>query len=141
MDFENLLGNEPDIHDVLADLENKKIISDWVYRGEHPTCEEEFNERFVKIIPNEKGWGVEVKDPSKFGITYKEVMFHYDGIMKEFNATKQARERKYPKIEEQLDMIWHTINSNFILRLLFGNNKWFSTIKSIKGEYDKPLYK
>lgn len=133
MNFDNLIGDKPDIHDVLADLNNKKIISDFQYSGDDPTCEEEFNERFVKIIPNEKGWGVQVNDPSKFGITYQEVMSHYDDIMKEFNAIKQARERKYPKIEQQLDMIWHTINSNLILRILFGKTKWFTTIKSIKS--------
>ena len=133
MNFDNLIGDKPDIHDVLSDLEDKKIISDWKYKGNHPTCEEEFNERFVKIIPNEKGWGVEVNDPSKFGITYQEVMSHYDDIMKEFIGTKQVRERKYPKVEEQLDMIWHTINSNLILRILFGKTKWFTTIKSIKS--------
>ena len=133
MNFDNLIGDKPDIHDVLADLNNKKIISDWSYSGDHPTCEEEFNERFTKIIPNEKGWGVKVNDPSKFGITYQEVMSHYDDIMKEFNAIKQARERKYPKIEQQLDMIWHTINSNLILKIVFGKTKWFTTIKSIKS--------
>lgn len=133
MNFDNLIGDKPDIHDVLAELEDKKIISDWSYSGDHPTCEEEFNERFTKIIPNEKGWGVKVNDPSKFGITYQEVMSHYDDIIKEFNAIKQARERKYPKIEQQLDMIWHTINSNLILRIVFGKTKWFTTIKSIKS--------
>ena len=133
MNFDNLIGDKPDIHDVLAELEDKKIISDFQYSGDDPTCEEEFNERFVKIIPNEKGWGVQVNDPSKFGITYQEVMSHYNDIMKEFNAIKQARERKYPKIEQQLDMIWHTINSNLILRILFGKTKWFTTIKSIKS--------
>jgi len=133
MNFDNLIGDKPDIHDVLAELEDKKIISDWSYSGDDPTCEEEFNERFSKIIPNEKGWGVQVNDPSKFGITYQEVMSHYDDIMKEFNAIKQARERKYPKIEQQLDMIWHTINSNLILRIVFGKTKWFTTIKSIKS--------
>ena len=134
MNFDELRGGEkPDIHDVLSDLQNKKIISDWSYNGDHPTCEEEFNERFVKIIPNEMGWGVKVNDPSKFGITYQEVMSHYDDIMKEFNAIKHKRERKYPKVEEQLDMIWHTINSNLILKILFGKTKWFTTIKSIKS--------
>jgi hypothetical protein len=134
MNFDNLIGDKPDIHDVLSELEDKKIISDWSYYGDHPTCEEEFNERFTKIIPNEKGWGVKVNDPSKFGITYQEVMSHYDDIMKEFNAIKQARKRKYPKVEEQLDMIWHTINSNLILKILFGKTKWFTTIKSIKSK-------
>ena len=53
MDFDNLRGGDkPDIHDVLADLEDKKIISDWAYQGDHPTCEKEFNERFSKIVPN-----------------------------------------------------------------------------------------
>ena len=61
-------------------------------------------------------------------------MSHYDDIMKEFNAIKQARKRKYPKVEEQLDMIWHTINSNLILKILFGKTKWFTTIKSIKSK-------
>ena len=99
MNFDNLIGDKPDIHDVLADLNNKKIISDFQYSGDDPTCEEEFNERFVKIIPNEKGWGVQVNDPSKFGITYQEVMSHYNDIMKEFNATKQVIESKYKKFE------------------------------------------
>ena len=58
MNFNDLRGCEkPDIHDVLSDLEDKKIISDWAYHGDHPTCEKEFNDRFSKIIPNEEGWG------------------------------------------------------------------------------------
>ena len=132
MNFENLVGNEPDIHDVLADLENKKIISDWAYRGDHPTCEEEFNERFSKIIPNEKGWGERVTDPSKFGITYQEVMSHYDMIMKEFNAIKHVRERKYPKVEEQLDQLWHDIDDG-ILGEGAKNSKWYQNISKIKN--------
>ena len=132
MNFENLVGNEPDIHDVLADLENKKIISDWAYRGDHPTCEEEFNERFVKIVPNEEGWGERVTDPSKFGITYQEVMSHYDMIMKEFNAIKHVRERKYPKVEEQLDQLWHDIDDG-ILGEGAKNSKWYQNISKIKN--------
>ena len=136
MNFENLIGNEPDIHDVLADLRNKKIISDFQYNGDHPTCEEEFNERFVKIIPNEKGWGVQVNDPSKFGITYQEVMSHYDLIMKEFNATKYQRERKYPKVEEQLDQLWHDIDDG-VLGEEAKNSKWYQNISKIKNSPHK----
>ena len=72
MNFDDLRGGEkPDIHDVLSDLEDKKIISDWAYHGDHPTCEKEFNDRFSKIIPNEEGWGEHVKDPSKFEVLVK----------------------------------------------------------------------
>ena len=137
MNFDYLKGGEqPDIHDVLTDLEDKKIITDFEYSGNHPTCEEEFNERFVKIIPNEKGWGVQVTDPSKFGITYQEVMSHYNDIMKEFNATKQVRERKYPKVEEQLDQLWHDIDDG-ILGEGAKNSKWYQNISKIKNSSNK----
>ena len=137
MNFDDLRGGDkPDIHDVLADLEDKKIISDWNYNGDDPTCEEEFNERFVKIVPNEEGWGERVTDPSKFGITYQEVMSHYDMIMKEFNAIKHVRERKYPKVEEQLDQLWHDIDDG-ILGEEAKNSKWFQNISKIKNSSHK----
>ena len=137
MNFDNLRGGEePDIHDILADLEDKKIISDWAYHGDHPTCEKEFNDRFSKIIPNEEGLGEHVRDPSKFGITYQEVMSHYDDIMKEFNAIKHKRERKYPKVEEQLDQLWHDINDG-ILGEGAKNSKWYQNISKIKNFSNK----
>ena len=45
---EFLGGDKPDIYDVLRDLDQKKIIKGWRYNGDHPTCEEEFNERFTR---------------------------------------------------------------------------------------------
>ena len=47
------------------------------------------------------------------------------------------RDGKYPSPQEQFDMIWHDINSNFLLRLLFGRSKWFSSIKKVKEKYPK----
>ena len=47
------------------------------------------------------------------------------------------REGKYPSPQEEFDMLWHDINSNFLLRLLFGRGKWFSTIKEVKEKYKK----
>ena len=127
MNFDNLRGGEkPDIHDVLSDLEDKKIISDWAYYGDHPTCEQEFNQRFSKIIPNEKGLGEHVKDPSKFGITYQEVMSYYDDMIKEFNTFK-----KIPKVEEQLDQLWHDIDDG-ILGEGAKNSKWYQTMLKVK---------
>ena len=130
MNFDNLRGGEkPDIHDVLSDLEDKKIISDWAYHGDHPTCEKEFNDRFSKIIPNEEGLGEHVRDPSKFGITYQEVMSYYDDMMKEFNAFK-----KIPKVEEQLDQLWHDIDDG-ILGEGAKNSKWYQNISKIKNHH------
>ena len=49
MNFDDLRGGEkPDIHDVLSDLEDKKIISDWAYHGDHPTCEKNLMIDFQK---------------------------------------------------------------------------------------------
>ena len=133
---EFLGGDEPDIYDVLRDLDQKKIIKDWKYSGEHPTCEEEFNERFTKIIAGERGLGVEVKDPSKFGITYQEVMSHYNKIINEFNLIKHVRQRKYPKIENQLDQLWHDIDDG-ILGEGAKNSKWYQNISKIKNSSHK----
>ena len=133
---EFLGGDKPDIYDILRDLDQKKIIKGWRYNGDHPTCEEEFNERFTKIIPDERGWGVEVNDPSKFGITYQEVMSYYDDVMKEFNKTKHIRERKYPKVEEQLDQLWHDIDDG-ILGERAKNSKWYQNISKIKNSSHK----
>ncbi len=47
------------------------------------------------------------------------------------------RDGKYPPPQEQFDMLWHDINSNFLLRLLFGRSKWFSLIKKVKEKYPK----
>lgn len=133
---EFLGGDEPDIYDVLRDLDQKKIIKDWKYSGDHPTCEEEFNERFTKIIPGERGLGVEVKDPSKFGITYQEVMSHYNKIINDFNAIKVVRQRKYPKIENQLDNLYHDIKNNNL-----SNGEWIKSIDKVKADYPKPIEK
>jgi len=49
------------------------------------------------------------------------------------------REGKYPPSQEEFDMLWHDINSNFLLRLLFGRGKWFSSIKEVKEKYPKHI--
>ena len=57
-------------------------------------------------------------------------------IMKEFNATKYIRKRKYPKVEEQLDQLWHDIDDG-ILGERAKNSKWFQNISKIKNSSHK----
>ena len=45
------------------------------------------------------------------------------------------RAATYPKIEQQLDMIWHSMNNDEIPGK--GSN-WFNTIKDVKLKYPKP---
>ena len=42
--------------------------------------------------------------------------------------------RQYPTINEQLDMLWHEINSTGTLS---NNGTWFNTIKEIKDHHPK----
>ena len=49
-------------------------ITEWVYRGEEATSEEEFNERFRKVIGADKnGTAIESADPKDWGVTYAQV--------------------------------------------------------------------
>lgn len=57
----------------------------------------------------------------------------------EFNATKNApygenRRRSYPELVEQLDMLWHAIDSG----TLDKNSDFYIKLKAIKDKYPKP---
>ena len=48
-------------------------ITEWVYRGEEATTEEEFNKRFSKVTGSKDGIAIESSDPKDFGVTWKQV--------------------------------------------------------------------
>ena len=49
-------------------------ITEWVYRGNEPTSEAEFNESFRKVIgADENGSAIESADPKDWGVTYAQV--------------------------------------------------------------------
>jgi len=49
-------------------------ITEWVYRGNEPTSEAEFNESFRKIVGSDKnGSAIESADPKDWGVTYAQV--------------------------------------------------------------------
>ena len=49
-------------------------IKEWVIRGDEPTSEKEFNERFRKITgADANGLAIESADPKDFGTTWKAV--------------------------------------------------------------------
>jgi hypothetical protein len=53
------------------------------------------------------------------------------------NTNKIVREKQYPKIVDQLDLLWHDIN-NGILGEGAKESTWFNTIKEIKDNTPKP---
>jgi hypothetical protein len=56
----------------------------------------------------------------------------------EQNAVKMEyarnRSKEYPYQKEQLDMLWHAVNSGIDLK----DSEWFKTIKAVKDKYPKP---
>ena len=49
-------------------------ITEWVYRGNEPTSEAEFNESFRKVVgSDENGSAIESADPKDWGVTYAQV--------------------------------------------------------------------
>ena len=49
-------------------------ITEWVYRGEDATTEEEFYKRFRKVTgADSNGLAIESSDPKDFGVTWKQV--------------------------------------------------------------------
>ena len=52
-----------------------------------------------------------------------EVQAEYDA-----NQTRLTREREYPKIKDQLDMIWHAMDTGKLPQ----NNEFYTAIKEIK---------
>jgi hypothetical protein len=53
------------------------------------------------------------------------------------NTNKIVREKQYPKIVDQLDLLWHDIN-NGVLGEGAKESNWFITINQIKDNYPKP---
>ena len=45
------------------------------------------------------------------------------------------RKKAYPKLEDQLDMLWHELQTSGSLS---ANGQWFTTIKNVKEQFPKP---
>jgi hypothetical protein len=52
----------------------------------------------------------------------------------DYQRKQYQRDRKYPPIGEQLDMIWHGMNNDISKRI----EPFYSVIKSVKDSYPKP---
>ena len=44
------------------------------------------------------------------------------------------RDMAYPRLGEQLDMLWHEINNNGTIT---DSGEWFNSIKSVKEQFPK----
>lgn len=45
-----------------------------------------------------------------------------------------ARKKEYPSVEEQIDMLWHSMNDGLIPK----SEPFYSRIKEVKDKFPKP---
>ena len=55
-------------------------------------------------------------------------------LQAEYDAKQYQRDRRYPEIGEQLDMLWHAIDSD----ALDKSCDFFKTLKKVKDDNPKP---
>jgi hypothetical protein len=56
-------------------------------------------------------------------------------LQAEYDANQYQRDRVYPSIGDQLDMLWHTIDQNPELKQKYFN--FYEAIKQVKVKYPK----
>lgn len=68
--------------------------------------------------------------------TEEEIDAKYKSMLDEWEAKQYQRDRAeiYPKIKEQLDMLWHAIDSG----TLDKTSDFYTTLKKVKDDNPKP---
>jgi hypothetical protein len=57
-----------------------------------------------------------------------------NNVKSSYESIKQLRSTEYPSVEDQLDMLWHSMNAGFIN----NQNPFYEAIKAVKSKYPKP---
>ena len=68
--------------------------------------------------------------------TEEEIQTKLKELQTEYDAKQYQRDRNYPDIGEQLDMLWHAIDNGEILGDKSCN--FFKTLKKVKDDNPKP---
>lgn len=68
--------------------------------------------------------------------TEAELLAEVARLQAEYDAKQYQRDRAkaYPSLQEQLDMLWHSVNNGTDLK----DSDWFNQLKSVKDTYEKP---
>lgn len=75
-------------------------------------------------------------DGNTNNITRDQIQAKYNELLEEHNKLQYQRDRKplYPEIEEQLDALWHAIDSG----ALDKTSKFYIDLKAVKDKHPKP---
>ena len=120
--------NVPDALDSLG-------IKEWSLSG-MPTNEQEFLEYFSKVVSvDQNNHAVFSNDPKTFGVTWDQILAEIQRLQTDYNNNTYQRQRavEYPKIADQLDLLYHDIKAGNLER-----GKWISAIDLVKQQFPKP---
>ena len=65
--------------------------------------------------------------------TEEEVLAEIERLQAEYDANEYQRLRQYPTIGDQLDMLWHAIDTNSLNK----TSDFYTAIKAVKDAYPK----
>lgn len=110
-------------------------IKEWSL-SDIPTNGEEFLLYFSKVVDvDQNNHAVFSTDPQTFGVTWNQIQTEIQRLQTEYNNTSYQRTRatQYPKIADQLDMLWHAIDSGSLDK----DSDFYIALKAVKDANPK----
>jgi hypothetical protein len=110
-------------------------VTNYTIVGEPTTQEELFNQIKIVIGKDETDTVIYEKNVDNYPFTFDEFHEKLQEIKQDHlnKAYQRVREKEYPPIEEQLDMLWHAIDSG----QLDQNSEFYKALKSVKDANPK----
>jgi len=113
-------------------------ITDIIVHGDVNT-EKEFLDQCKKVVGHtSSNEAICSSDPDDFGVTWAEVKTKMDEFRAEYDSQAYARKRaqEYPSLAEQLDLLWHAIDTDTLDNKDY-RNKFYTRLKKVKEDNPK----
>ena len=80
-----------------------------------------------------RGDNVQWINPSVAPVTETQIATEMARLQAEYETNEYQRLRQYPSIGDQLDMLWHAIDTNSLNK----TSDFYTTLKAVKDSYPK----
>ena len=129
--------NKPTVVTALHALGKEK----WKIEGDYPTNEAEFLDRFwISTGVDEIDTNILSNNPDDFGITWAQVSEKLTELLAVWHTKDyyRARADAYPDIGDQLDMLWHAIDTGDWTAAKVKTTEFYTALKAVKDANPKP---
>lgn len=110
-------------------------IKEWAL-SDIPTSEQEFLQYFSKVVDvDQNNHAILSTDPQTFGVTWNQIQTEIQRLQSAYDTTEYQRTRatQYPAIADQLDMLWHAIDSGSLDK----DSDFYKSLKAVKDANPK----